>query len=95
VAFKSERFAAYDAQCGEEPPTADEARLSGRETDFVDREKLVVMKDVTMNQGACLAGNGIENIVAERDGGRGGRGSKGGKGSGGGALGNGWVPKWD
>jgi hypothetical protein len=27
------------------------------------------VKDVAMNQGACLAGSGIRNIVAERAGG--------------------------
>jgi hypothetical protein len=39
--------------------------LSGREPDFFDWEKLVVVKDVAMNQGACLAGSGIGNIVAD------------------------------
>jgi hypothetical protein len=66
VAFKGEGFATHDAQRGEESPAVDDAGLPGREPDFFDGQKLVVVKDVAMNQGACLAGSGIRNIVAER-----------------------------
>ena len=58
VTFKSESLAANDAQRAEEAPATDEAGLSRRQPDLFDGEKLVVMKDVAMNQGACLAGVG-------------------------------------
>jgi len=67
MALKGEGFAANDAKGGEQTPATDETSLPGRETDLFDREKLVVMKDVAMNQGACL-GNEIKSIVAERTG---------------------------
>ncbi len=76
VAFKGEGFATHDAQRGEESPAVDDAGLPGREPYFFDGQKLVVVKDVAMNQGACLAGSGIKNIVAEREGGGGERGRK-------------------
>jgi hypothetical protein len=88
VAFKGKSFAAHDAQRGEESPSVDDAGLPGREPDFFDGQKLVVVKDVAMNQGACLAGSGIRNIVAERAGGGGGRGI-------GGVSRRGCVPNWE
>ena len=72
VAFKSESFAAHDAQRGEESPTVDEAGLSGGQADFFDGKQLVVMKNVTIDQRMRLARYGIGSIVAERRGGRGG-----------------------
>src|SRR5438477_217436 len=72
VAFKSESFAAHDAQRGEESPTVDEAGLSGGQADFFDGKQLGVMKNVTIDQRMRLAENGTGSIVAERRGGRGG-----------------------
>jgi hypothetical protein len=43
--------------------------LPGRQADFFNGQKLVVVKDVAMNQGARLAGSGIGSIVTERAGG--------------------------
>src|SRR5260370_41032442 len=82
VAFKGESFAAPDAKRGEKPPAVDKTGLSGRQADSFDGEKLVVMKNVAMNQGVCLAGSGIRNIVAERGGNRGTRGRRRSKGGG-------------
>ena len=65
MAFKSESLAANDAQRGEEAPAADEAGLPGRQPDLFDGKELVVVEDVAMNQGACLARSGIESIVTE------------------------------
>ena len=65
VAFKGKSFSANDAQRGEQTPAADEASLSGREADFFDGEKLVVMKNVAIDQSACLAGSRVEAIVAD------------------------------
>src|SRR5262249_31348141 len=50
VAFVAERFTLNDANRGEQPPPADDAGLPRRKADLLDREKLVVMKDVAMDQ---------------------------------------------
>jgi hypothetical protein len=39
--------------------------LPGRQPDLFDGKELVVVEDVAMNQGACLARSGIESIVTE------------------------------
>jgi hypothetical protein len=65
VAFKGESFAAHDAQRCEKPPTVDEAGLSGRQADLFDGKQLIVVKDVAMNQGGCLAESGMNSIVTE------------------------------
>lgn len=56
VAFVGEGFAAGDAQGGEQSPAADKAGLSGREADFFNGEKLLVVKDVTMDHWVCRPG---------------------------------------
>ena len=69
VALVGEGFAAHDAQSGEEPPAANEPRLSGGEPDFFEGEKLLVMKDVTMDH-ASLAKRHLVGAHCNRNPGR-------------------------
>lgn len=54
VALIGEGFTLDDAESGEEAPAANEAGLSGRETDLLNGEEAVVMEDMAVDQGFSL-----------------------------------------
>jgi len=53
VALEGERYTFENAQSGEEAPAAQEAGLSGREADLLNREEAAVVRDVAMNHGSA------------------------------------------